>query len=113
MEQQPQKSTIQEVNVKEQGVYMSILHKFPKSFIRYIENHMKDGVVHIFYGYKMMARRKWNVVPYELELKNKYVLCNLNALSVFTFLSDVIFIIYNGTGKYFNFKKYNVIVINV
>lgn len=101
------------VTANKSGLYIQcMMSSFPKTFVRYVEKHLEDGVVHMFYGSKMMSRR-WSVIPYELGLNQcQVILNNMNVLSVFKFMHDVDFVLYNATNRLFSFDG-NVTVVKV
>ena len=90
-----------------------ICKKIPHKLINYIETHLKDGVIHLYIGRKMMMRRHWGVIPYEIYPHNETLISNLHLLVFFQFEADVSFIIYNGTNRILNFSHLNFIVLKV
>ncbi|UOT91842.1 CmNV_081-like protein [Aratus pisonii nudivirus] len=88
---------------------------FSVSFMEYIQKHLEDKVIHIYYGSNLMKHNKqWVVYPYEINhFKESHIIDNIENLMLFTFLKDVNFIIYNGTKRYMNFDNLNITVIKL
>ncbi|UBZ25672.1 hypothetical protein QKT26_gp82 [Carcinus maenas nudivirus] len=96
------------VNTKSKD--LAKLQKYiPQKMMNYIKEHLDDGVIHLYYGSKMM-RESWVVIPYEINsYKDNNIINNLDCLSVFAFAKDIIFMLYNATNRKLDLEHTNII----
>lgn len=88
------------------------LKRHPR-LLNYIKNHLQDKVIHLYYGPKMMTKRMWKVIPYELDIDGVALTKCLEALTLFTLQRGIVFVLYNGTTRHFNLSHLNICVISV
>lgn len=100
-------------SVVDKGDIIKIQKSFSPKFIKYIQDNINDKVIHLYYGKKMMSKRKWTIIPFELDIYSNSFVNNMKYLTLFTLTRDVTFIIYNATNKIFDCDQYNVIVLKV
>ncbi|UHB41825.1 hypothetical protein MrNuV_ORF102 [Macrobrachium rosenbergii nudivirus] len=99
-----------ETNIKNLQTYI------PSTLMSYIQKHLNDEVVHIYYGNNLYKQNRiWPIVPYTIKPYQKHnnylIVDHLKDLALFSFLKDIKFIIYNDTYKPLNIDLKNFIIL--